>query len=1174
MRSESVCPQAAEALAYFLPMGQLGYSDGMEPSLLSELRDNPFYLYLYQMAREEPLQHVLEIGSASGSGSTRILVEALSQRQPAELYCLEAHPEQHRLLSERYRDLSWVHCLPYFASVPVEYPDEATLWEFYKNGDTVLRRYSFNEVSAWLASEQALYAARAHDVSGVEWIKQTYGIEHFDLAVLDGAEFTGERDLELVYGARILILDDVMTYKNRRNYQQLLNSPDYVLIQDQLKWQHGTAVFKRREPKTQGLSVIVHTRNASALLPDCLASVSWADELIVVDMESTDDTVSVSEAHGARVARHVPVICVDEARNWGLSLAKFSWTLVLDADERIPGSLAERIREVVEVQPADGFWLPRRNHFFGQAVAGLFPDYQLRLFKSQAAYWRGLVHELPILKGRSLNFPPEAESAIEHYSYATVADFCQRSLRYAETLWEQHGRYPAQTMPTLAHELRDRYELAQQKLSRVLAQQPLNNLDWLVSQLYLFNELAMTGTILERSGQLTSGSQQTKARLSAYSYLKNAERFDYPFIESLMSVMDVCDEVVVSYASDSEDDTTSHLQKLAQLFPKLKLFETDVWTIQRPGGETIALAATEAMQHCNGDWLWHVQADEVYSRRDARKVRELIEMYQAQPVHGFRFQVLHFYGDYDTAIDPKAGEIGWYQHTIRLARAGHGEHLGDAWTLSLGTDNIVSTDVRIYHYGHVREHEAMRRKANYMERLYHDLPESFEVCAPGEFVYDRVPETYLRPYTEPHPETMLMRVANTRLRLELAAWQRKVRKPKLLVLSRFHKVKKGYGITFNELYRTGVLQEHFEVHHLAWHYDAEPALIDGVRVYPCPEEHKLEALRHVLYELLPDVVLLHADAHFFMSYLKELKAWRGPVVGWFTVDYERRHNPAGLMSVLGHCSRILCMADASIEQTRKDYLGPIAKVPLGVNPQLFYPAVPEQKARLRQSFELPDQAFVFLMVANNFWRKGLEYAIFAFSIFCERYPAQAKDAILYLHTESSEGLKELIAANEISHKVMISPDFDPYRNPMPENRLSELYQAADAFLLTTLGEGFGMPVLESQAAGLPLIVSDNSVLREVGGEAALYIRAPGYVGGTNANAHVWLRAPDPEHAAELMFQLITQPGLRKQLVEAGQRQAREATWKRTAMLLAAELATAAAKGTLEYAPPEPVLRPV
>lgn len=1168
----------------------LGHMAHRTPGNLTlEFADNPLYLHLYQLAREEPLGPVLDIGAGSGGRSTRILIAALAARrdemahQPGpiapELYCLEPDPAAFASLQGLAGQYPWIHPLRAYSAEPARFPSPEQVLAYYRQPGNALRRYSENEVLEWLAYEQLMYERRGQPgaLGGIDALRRRYGLAGFDLVLLDGSEFTTGQDLDAVYGARVLVLAGANTFKNAANYHRLMQDAAYVLIQQNLEWQHGFAVFKRRAAYAPGLTAIVHARNAAAMLPEALASLSFADQRIVIEMDSSDDTVAVARAHGAEVAYHLPVSCVDEARNWGLSLARHAWTLVLDADERIPEALARQIQALIRSPEAlDGYWLARRNFFFGHEVPHLFPDYQLRLFRSQQAYWRGVVHELPLLRGSSTRLPENADLAIQHYSYRDLNDFVQRQLRYADTLWQQKGRFPIQTMPSLAHELRARYEAHQRQLLDELQLHTPEHLEWLVKQLYLFSDLALTGTLLQNSGQLGSGGARPAGMLlSAYSYIKNAEKFDYPMRESLLSVMEVCDEVVVGYAVDSDDRTLPILQDFAERHPKLRLFPSEVWKTPRTGGETIRLAAEEAMAACRGEWRWHVQADEVYTREDAREVRRLVEMYLHQSVHGFRFQVLHFYGDYDTLIAPAAQEIGWYQHTIRLARAGQGRHFGDAWTMTLASDlptAVVNTPIRIFHYGHVREHEAMRRKSSYMEQLYHQLPENFEVCKPGEYSYDRVPSQYLLPNDKIHPQGMLQRIARWRLRRMEAA--RVDRKPRVLVISRFHKVKKGFGITLNEIYATGLLQAHFEIQQLAWHYEDGPREIDGISVWPCPEPDKLQALRERLYHFEPDLILLHADAHFFVSYLPELKSWNGPVVGWFTVDYERVNNPRNLLPLFKRCTRMISMADFALNQLRTDFAGPLGKVPLGVNLETFKPVDADQRKALRQKLGWPGPSFVFLIVANNFWRKGIEYAVLAFAQLLSAHPEMARDTLIYLHTERSPALEELIQAHGLSEHIRISRDFDPYRAPLDETDLAEFYQAADAFLLATLGEGFGMPVLEAQACGLPLIVSDNSVLREVAGEAALYIRCPGLIGGQNADGHVWMRCPDPDHCAELMFQLRTSPALQARLGQAGLHQARRMDWSNTALLLAAELASVVETGTLKYLPPEPGLRAV
>lgn len=1153
----------------------------MQNQIFKRLEDHPLLRYVYQMVREEEIRTILEIGSTDDSSSTEILVAAVEARPadlpPVHVYALEADPEKHRQLQLRYRDKAWLEFFALYSRYPMAYPSEAQVLDFYRTYDTALRRYSQEQILSSLRAEKTAYMRQAPPQDGIEMLRQRAGLgaaESFDLVILDGSEFTGQADLEAVYGARILILDDINTYKNHANYQRLKADPDYYLIQENWRHMHGAAVFKRRAPLLPGIEAVIHTRNAAAKLPDCLASLRWVDECLVVDMYSEDETVAVARKYGARVVQHVPVTCVDEARNFGLAQVRHSWTLVLDADERLPESLAQALRDcAVENAEPNAFWLPRKNFFFGTWAPSLFPDYQLRFFRSQKVSWRGIVHEpAKVLEGLSAWFKADPEHAIVHYSYDSVSEFFARQVNYAHILWKQYQQYLPAKQLLKTYELRKNHDRQLEQLYQYLQKHSLDHHAWLIKHLYLFSELANTAYFLEQSGQLQGQEGRAQPKLSVYAYIKNGEKFDYPFIESLLSVLDVCDEAIVTCAEESEDQTWLRLQRLAELYPQIRLLQTQVW--QQTGlqdGEVIRLAAEEAMSHCSGDWLWHVQSDEVYTQEDARKVRELVNTYHSQAVDGFIFQVRHFYGSYEQVISEQAAEIGWYQKCIRLARVGTAQHFGDAWTLMMSDQKptmAIPVEVWIFHYGHVREKEAMRIKASYMQRLYHDLPIDFEVCPPGEFRYDQVAQQYLEPYLEAHPETMLLRIAQKTVQARLTD---RARKPRLLVVSRYPKVKKGYGITFSELYQLGILQQHFEVHHLAWHYHGEDSVENGVHFYPDHEHYPQhpEHLRELLLRLNPDLILLHADPHFFLAYLAELKAWRGPVMAWFTIDYERSHNPDSLLPLFERCQRIASMADFSLAQVRRDYQGPVAKIPLGVNTQFFHPPDHAEKQLLRQALQIPEEAFVFLTVANNFWRKGLEYAVYAIAIFKQRYPQAAAEVLFYFHSEETTPLKELVATYGLEQQIRFSQDFDPYRNPLPVSELIKLYQASDAFLLSSLGEGFGMPLLEAQACGLPLVVSDNTVIREVTGGHASYVRCPGLLAGQNAGRVVWMRAPDPEHLAEQIFRLVANPDLRQEQAEKGLHNAHKFSWQQTGLLLAAELAKCLETGTLEYLPPEP-----
>ena len=154
------------------------------------------------------------------------------------------------------------------------------------------------------------------------------------------------------------------------------------------------------------VSVLIPTRNEERLLPGCLASVAWADEIVVFDSHSTDRTVEIARAAGATVvqrefdsfARH---------KNWALDNIPFRhrWVLLLDADERVTPELAAEIRAAVaRADGPAGYYIGRKLVFGGKWVrhGGVWPDYNLRLLQlGRGRYEDRLVHEHVILDGEA-----------------------------------------------------------------------------------------------------------------------------------------------------------------------------------------------------------------------------------------------------------------------------------------------------------------------------------------------------------------------------------------------------------------------------------------------------------------------------------------------------------------------------------------------------------------------------------------------------------------------------------------------------------------------------------------------------------------------------------------------------------------------------------------------------
>lgn len=177
------------------------------------------------------------------------------------------------------------------------------------------------------------------------------------------------------------------------------------------------------------LSVIIITKNEGLNIRACLESVMWADEIIVVDSGSQDDTVAICREFTPHVYIH-DWPGFGAQKNRALGYASKDWVLSLDADERVSPELHTQLINVMKNEQADGFYLPRLSQFCGRFIkhSGWYPDYVLRLFKRTHGHFSDdLVHESVILRGRA----GKLSSPLLHYSYLNEADVSRKVEQYA-----------------------------------------------------------------------------------------------------------------------------------------------------------------------------------------------------------------------------------------------------------------------------------------------------------------------------------------------------------------------------------------------------------------------------------------------------------------------------------------------------------------------------------------------------------------------------------------------------------------------------------------------------------------------------------------------------------------------------------------------------------------------
>jgi len=183
------------------------------------------------------------------------------------------------------------------------------------------------------------------------------------------------------------------------------------------------------------LSVVITTWNEALNLPRVIASIkSIADEIIVVDTESTDDTVVVAKKLGCKVFRHKNTGIVEPVRNFSISKASGDWILLLDADEEVSPSLAKKIPQLISDPNTNYYRVPRQNLIFNKWIQSShwWPDYVYRLFRKGTITWEDTIHSRPITEGVGIDLPADEGHAIIHHSYSTISQYVDRLNRYTD----------------------------------------------------------------------------------------------------------------------------------------------------------------------------------------------------------------------------------------------------------------------------------------------------------------------------------------------------------------------------------------------------------------------------------------------------------------------------------------------------------------------------------------------------------------------------------------------------------------------------------------------------------------------------------------------------------------------------------------------------------------------
>lgn len=181
---------------------------------------------------------------------------------------------------------------------------------------------------------------------------------------------------------------------------------------------------------TVRISTAIITLNEEKNIVRAIESVSWTDEVVVLDQGSVDQTIDIARDMGARVVAGKFDGYVN-AKNKAMRQTSGKWILSLDADEEVTPELRKEIEAIIDSDtPADGYKIPRRNHYLGRWIkhCGWYPDYQLRLWQRDKGEWSGgSVHESVRVDGEV----SKTKGALNHYTYQSLDDHILRMNKYA-----------------------------------------------------------------------------------------------------------------------------------------------------------------------------------------------------------------------------------------------------------------------------------------------------------------------------------------------------------------------------------------------------------------------------------------------------------------------------------------------------------------------------------------------------------------------------------------------------------------------------------------------------------------------------------------------------------------------------------------------------------------------
>lgn len=245
-------------------------------------------------------------------------------------------------------------------------------------------------------------------------------------------------------------------------------------------------------------------------------------------------------------------------------------------------------------------------------------------------------------------------------------------------------------------------------------------------------------------------------KVSGFTFIRNALKYDYPIVEAITSILPICDEFIVAVGK-SDDATLQLIQNIGS--PKIKIIETTWNESLREGGRVLADETNKAYNavSADSDWAFYIQGDEVIHEMYLPAIQKaMFDNYQDTRVEGLLFDYTHFYGSYDYVANSRK----WYRHEVRIIRKDPEIYsFRDAQGFQKNNRplRVKKSNASVYHYGWVKPPELQQAKQESFHKMWHD-DDWVQKNIPKAATFDYSKIDSLVSFKGTHPKVMLPRI--------------------------------------------------------------------------------------------------------------------------------------------------------------------------------------------------------------------------------------------------------------------------------------------------------------------------------------------------------------------------------------------------------------------------------